>query len=337
MRKLLVALAALLLLVLIGAAGSLYFFRDQLLLSEARKFVAGLPGMQVEIGALETSVLGPLAHVARLERETVGHPGQDPRAADQLATLSLPSLYSAYKAGTELPLLGKIVQPVVELPAAAAEPEAKKPGAEKSMPWPASLALPALSPVPLHAEISVMDGELRGPYAAKKLEAQLDLRARAEAYEARAGVKMLATLPGAEAALPVSVELKVAGTRKTLKVLSFELGAAGLSLAATGDAALEPVGGKFKLSMEANDLAPRAPPGRPRRARPHGAAFGTFRDESRSNCFRERRAWPERHPQPRARAPAAQAAAENLVRQNAGRKPRGGACEPQYGAALSRE
>jgi hypothetical protein len=250
MRKLLLATAAVILLALLGAAATLFVFRDQILLVQARKQLASLPSPTIELDSLRTSLLGPFS--VRLEAVKISQPGAaalEAREIELSSPLGVLGLYGAYRSGGEVPLRLLVKDASVSLP------EAKAQSKTPSAPWPASLALPFLSPVPIRADIQVEGMEIKGPYSAKGARGKLELRADPSSFEASASLEALASLPGAQAGLPVTLEAKAGGGREAVKLRSFLLRAAGIDATATGDLALAPVSGKLSLSAVAADLS----------------------------------------------------------------------------------
>jgi|GEM_PF-4971911 len=253
MRKLLLALTGMFFLVLFGAAAALFFARDRLLLEEARRQLSQLEPLKIELGTLHTSLLGPLEITIGGVKANRDATTLELRELKLRSPLTLFGLYKAYSTGGELPLDIALMGARVTLPPQGASPTAKENSA--AQPWPVSLAPASLSPLPLRLEIRIVESELRGRFAANNIQGKVELVAGKEAFEAKTSLKLLASLPGAQAALPAAFELKVAGTRKLVKVQSFQFTAAGLNATGSGELGLEPVSAKMKVSADAGDLS----------------------------------------------------------------------------------
>ncbi|HEY8279434.1 MAG TPA: hypothetical protein VIH99_07425, partial [Bdellovibrionota bacterium] len=252
MRRLLRLLLLLVVVLPLSGVVTVYFFRDQILLEQIRKRSGLLAPAKLEIGSLESRLLGGVSLVLKDVQFVNGGIQARIREARLSSPLNAFALYQAYNAKQEIPLSIALVTPVVTLPL---PPPGK--GGTPSSPtaWPPTIVLPLASPLPLRAELSVLNGELHGPYEARDLEWKATLRGNPSGLEGETQLKAQLGGAGTDTRLPISLETKFAGTPRALKLQTLGLRAAGIEGSGSGELTLEPLAGKFRLGMEVPDLS----------------------------------------------------------------------------------
>lgn len=250
MKRFLLATFALILLVLVGGAAALYLLRDQLILSQLRARSAQLAPLKLELAGLRTEVIGPFAVTLRGLELSYGEVSLSAREARLSSPLGLLELYQVFQKKKPLPLQLAVTEASVKLPAAKADKAKPEPPQ-----WPEKIELPALPPVPLSASVDLSGGEVQGPVSLRKLATKLRLGFDGIGLSLEGDASGEATLPGAQAALPVATSLKLAATPKLVKLEAFTLKTAGIEAAGTGELGLAPVVGKFRIDANVPDLS----------------------------------------------------------------------------------
>ncbi len=248
-RKLLLFLFLCIPVALIAAAMAFTLWGDQFLLTELRKHSHRLAPWRIEVGGLRTKLLAQFE--ITLDDVSLTHEKTTIRVrqAKLSSLLSGLSLYRTFREGKELPLTMSLSGPKVQMLA----PGTSQP--TPPAPWPKEIPFPATSPIPVAASLVVSSGEVSGAYKLKDISTKLNVRLYPAGAEMSGTVNLLAGASDGAAFVPISLNVKAAGTPQNLNLQQFQFHAVGLEGSASGQLKLKPVQGEFRVNLNASDLS----------------------------------------------------------------------------------